>query len=283
MSHETRNSPSLWLEHFPRPLPEHNKYDRGHAIIGGGGIASTGAARIAARCALRSGAGLVSVACDAESLPVYASSLQAIMTKLAGNTDEFAKLIEDKKVTAVALGSGAGITERTREFVLVSLAKNKPTVIDADGLSVFSKNPHLLFSSIKSPCILTPHEGEFVRLFGTLIDEQESKEARAQQAAKLSDAVIVLKGANTVIAAQDGRIVVNHDAPAYLASAGTGDALAGICAGLLAQGMPAFEAGCAAVWLHTQAALKFGVGLIAEDIADLLPVILKEIHALRKI
>lgn len=280
---ETKNSPELWLKHFPELRPEYNKYDRGYAIIGGGGIASTGAARISARCALRSGSGLVSVACDAESLPVYASSLQAVMTKITGNTEEFAKLIEDKKVTAIALGSGAGVTEKTKQFVLCALAKNKPVIIDADAITIFSDNPHLLFSSIKSPCILTPHEGEFARLFGTLIDENESKEARAQQAAKLSGAVLILKGANTVIAAPDGRIIVNQDAPAYLASAGTGDALAGICAGLLAQGMPAFEAGCAAVWLHTQAALKFGVGLIAEDIADLLPSLLKKIHTLRKI
>ena len=281
MLQETRNSPSLWLEHFPRPLPEYNKYDCGYVVIGGGGIASTGAARISASCALRSGAGLVSIACDKESLPIYASSLQAVMTKIADSTEEFAKLIEDKKVKAIALGSGAGVTEKTKEFVLVTLANNKPVVIDADAITIFSDNPQLLFSSIKSSCIMTPHEGEFKRLFGAFIDGQENRESRAQQAARLSGAVVILKGANTVIAAPDGRIVVNYDAPAYLATAGTGDALAGICAGLLAQGMPAFEAGCAAVWLHTQTALKFGVGLIAEDIADLLPTVLKKIHSLK--
>jgi ADP-dependent NAD(P)H-hydrate dehydratase / NAD(P)H-hydrate epimerase len=282
MPQETRNSPELWLEHFPRLRPEYNKYDRGYVVIGGGGISSTGAARISARCALRSGAGLVSVACDAESLPIYAASMQAVMTKLINNTQEFAKLIEDRKVTAVALGSGAGVTEKTKEFVLVTLAKKKSMVIDADAISVFSDNPHLLFSSIKSPCTLTPHEGEFKRLFGELVSKDGTREARTQQAAKLSGAVVILKGTNTVIAAPDGRVVVNYDAPSYLASAGTGDALAGICAGLLAQGMPFFEAGCAGVWLHTQAALKFGVGLIAEDIADLLPTVLKKIHSLRQ-
>lgn len=281
MPHETRNSPELWLEHFPALKPEYNKYDRGYVVIGGGGIASTGAARISARCALRSGAGLVSVACDSESLPVYASSLQAVMTRLTNNAEEFLKLIEDKKVTSIALGSGAGVTERTQEFVLAALEMNKPVVIDADAISVFADNPQLLFSSIKSPCIMTPHEGEFARLFGNLIDSRQGRTERAQQAAKLSGSVVILKGADTVIAAPDGKTVINYDAPPYLATAGTGDALAGICAGLLAQGMPAFAAACAAVWMHTQAAIKFGIGLIAEDIADLLPEVLKEIHALK--
>lgn len=281
MPHETKNSPELWLEYFPFLKPEYNKYDRGYVVIGGGCIASTGAARISARCALRSGAGLISIACDKESLPVYASSMQAVMTKIADSTEEFAKLIEDKKVTAIALGSGAGVTEKTKQFVLCALTNNKAVVIDADAITIFSDNPQLLLSSIKSPCIMTPHEGEFGRLFASLIDLQQSRIERAQQAAKLSGAVVILKGANTVITAPDGRIAVNHDAPPHLATAGTGDALAGICAGLIAQGMPAFEAGCAAVWMHTQAALKFGVGLIAEDIADLLPAVLKEVYYLK--
>ncbi len=278
---ETKNSPDVWLEHFPLIKPEYNKYDRGYAVIGGGGVASTGAAKISARCALRSGAGLVSIACDKESLPVYASSLQAVMTKLINNTQDFANLIEDKKITAVALGSGAGVIDKTKEFVLCALEKNKPAVIDADAISVFADSPNLLFNSIKSPCILTPHEGEFKRLFGAVVDMEKDRVERAKQAAKLSGAVIVLKGADTVITAPDSRIAINYDAPPYLATAGTGDALAGICAGLLAQGMPVFEAACAAVWLHTQAALKFGIGLIAEDIADLLPAVLKEIYALK--
>lgn len=274
---EKENTPDLWIEYFPFPKQEGNKYDRGHAIIGGGGISSTGAAKIAARCALRSGAGLVSVACDAESLPVYAASFQAVMTKLVANVSEFTKLIDDKRVTAISLGSGAGIIEKTKEFVLAALAKNKSVVIDADALSVFADNPHLLFSAIKSPCILTPHEGEFKRLFGTLIDDGDSREIRAQMAAQLSGAVVILKGFNTVIAAPDGRIAINYNATPHLASAGTGDALAGICVGLLAQNMPAFEAACASVWLHAEAASRFGAGLTADDIAELLPEILKEL------
>ncbi len=276
---EQENTPDLWLEHFPFPKQEGNKYDRGHAVIGGGGIASTGAAKIVARCALRSGAGLVSVACDAESLPIYATSFQAVMTKQVDNVQEFVKLIDDKRVTAVSLGSGAGVSERTKEFALAALAKNKPLVLDADAISVFSDNPHLLFSAIKSSCIMTPHEGEFSRLFGRLVEEGDSKLARAKKAAKLSGSVVVLKGFNTVIAAPDGRSAVNCNATPYLASAGTGDALAGICVGLLAQDMPAFEAACAGTWLHAEAASIFGVGLIAEDIAELLPEVLRSLKS----
>jgi NAD(P)H-hydrate epimerase len=274
---EQENTPDLWLEHFPFPKQEGNKYDRGHAVIGGGGIASTGAAKIAARCALRSGSGLVSVACDMESLPIYAASFQAVMTKPVGNVQEFVKLIDDKRVTAVSLGSGAGVSKKTKDFVLAALAENKPLVLDADAISVFSDSPNLLFSAIKSPCIMTPHEGEFKRLFGRLVEEGDSKSARAKKAAKLSGAVVVLKGFNTVIAAPDGRSAINNNATPYLASAGTGDALAGICVGLLAQGMPAFEAACAGIWLHAEAASRFGAGLIAEDIAELLPEILRRL------
>ncbi|MEQ1789282.1 MAG: NAD(P)H-hydrate dehydratase [Rickettsiales bacterium] len=277
---EAKNTPDLWLKHFPVPMPEGNKYDRGHAIIGGGGIASTGAAKLVASCALRSGAGLVSVACDRESLPVYAASFQAVMTKLVENKQEFVRLIEDSRVSVISLGSGAGITEKTKEFVLAVLAKNKPLLLDADAISVFASNPLLLFSAIKSsksPCVMTPHEGEFKRLFGAFIEDNDSGLIRAKKASQLSGAVVVLKGFNTIIAAPDGRAAINHNATPYLATAGSGDALAGICVGLLAQAMPVFEAACAGVWLHSEVASRFGAGLIAEDIAELLPDLLKEI------
>ena len=271
---EVKNSPDLWREYFPIPKREGDKYDRGHVVVGGGCIASTGAAKIVARCALRAGAGLVSVACDRESLPVYAASFQAVMTKITENVEEFSALISDERVTALSLGSGAGVNEKTKEFVLTALAKRKAVVLDADALSVFASSPNTLFFSIESPCILTPHEGEFQRLFNSDGD----RITRAKKAAGLSGAVVVLKGFNTVIATADGRVVVNHNATPYLATAGSGDALAGICAGLLAQGMPIFETACAAVWLHSEAGTKFGAGLTAEDIADLLPAIIQEIN-----
>jgi NAD(P)H-hydrate epimerase len=271
------NVPELWSSHFPYPQQDGNKYDRGHAIICGGPLQSTGAAKISAHCALRSGTGLVSVACDAAALPVYATSFQAIMTKLVRDKQEFSHLISDKRVKGVLIGPGAGITRRTKTFVLMALKLKKPTVLDADALTVFSDRPQNLFDAIQLPCILTPHDGEFLRLFGKSISENENKLAQAIQAAGLSHSVVILKGFNTIIAAPDGRAAINNNSTPYLATAGSGDALAGICVGLLAQGMPAFEAACAAVWLHTEAALSFGPGLIAEDIADLLPAVLKSL------
>jgi len=268
------NTPTLWQRDFPYPHQDGNKYDRGHAVIYGGPLQSMGATKIAAHCALRSGAGLISVACDARTLPIYAASFQAVMTKLVRNQREFLHLITDSRVKGVLLGPGAGINSRTKVFVLATLAQKKPTVLDADALSIFSQKPHELFSAIQSPCILTSHEGEFQRLFGTFIAGNDSKLIRAREAARLSHAIVILKGSNTVIAAPDGRAVINNNATPYLATAGTGDALAGICVGLLAQGMPAFEAACAAVWLHAEAAARFGPGLIAEDIANLLPAVM---------
>jgi len=271
-----QNRPELWGIHLPRPKEDGNKYDRGHAVIYGGPMYSMGAAKIAARCALRCGAGLVSVACDQDALPVYAASFEAIMTKLTKSTEEFSQLTQDDRVKSVLVGPGAGVTQQTKEIVLSALKHKKSCVLDADALSVFSDNPQSLFDAIQFPCILTPHQGEFERLFGKLI-HSDDKLLRAKRAASLSHALIIYKGFNTIIAAPDGRTVINTNATPYLATAGTGDALAGICVGLLAQGMPAFEAACAAVWLHAETAAHFGAGLIAEDIADSLPTILKTI------
>lgn len=271
------NTPELWVQHFPYPLQDGNKYDRGNAIILGGPMEIAGAAKIAAHCALRSGAGLVSVVCDAGALPAYAASFQAVMTKLVKNKQEFSRLIADERVKGVLIGPGAGITRRTKALALTALKLKKPIVLDADALTVFSDHPQNLFTAIQSPCILTPHEGEFQRLFSKTVSEKNNRLARAIQAAILSHSVVILKGFNTIIAAPDGRAVINNNATPYLATAGSGDALAGICVGLLAQGMLAFEAACAAVWLHAEAASNFGPGLIAEDIANLLPAVLSVI------
>ena len=306
------NDPSLWRDKVPVPLPEGNKYDRGYAVITGGWLLSTGATKLAAVAALRIGAGLVSVACDSESLPVYANCFQAVMNKLVRSAKEFSALIEDAKVTAVLIGCGGGITQKTKDFALAALNLHKQTVLDADAITVFKDNPNELFSAIKSskkPCILTPHEGEFARIFSIALPlssytssavgscdythtspslpvaEKKLKHyidgdrlERAKKSAEISGAVVVLKGFNTIIAAPDGRVVINNNASPYLATAGSGDVLAGMCVGLLAGNMPAFEAACAAVWLHGEAGSKLGVGLIAEDIAKVLPEILREVY-----
>lgn len=262
------NTPELWRGLFPHPKADGNKYDRGHAVILGGPLHSTGAAKLAARAALRIGAGLVSVACTSEALPAYAATFQAVMTKPVASAKDFENLIRDPRVRSVLVGPGAGVTDFTRACALAALHEKKPTVLDADGLTVFAKEKESLFSAVQSSCILTPHEGEFERLFGPLAQDRLQA---VQEAARLSRAVVILKGAHTLIVASDGRAAVNTNAPPYLATAGTGDVLAGICAGLLAQGMEAFAAACASVWIHAEAACAFGLGLIAEDLPDALP------------
>ena len=272
------NTPALWLPNFPWPQPLGNKYDRGHAIIVGGEWHSTGASKLAAHAALRIGAGLVSVACDARSLPLYATALQAVMTKPVETAQDFSQLIRDPKVKAVLIGPGAGITDQTKHRTLEILHAQKPTVMDADALRVFSPAPTDLFHAIHAPTILTPHAGEFSQLFGHRIAPSDDTLSQARQAASLSGATVIFKGFHTIIAAPDGSVARNTNATPFLATAGSGDVLAGMCTGLLAQGMPAFEAACAAVWLHAEAARRFGAGLIAEDLADQLPAILQEFY-----
>jgi hydroxyethylthiazole kinase-like uncharacterized protein yjeF len=269
------NTPALWQTHFPYIHADAHKYTRGHALTLGGGIASTGAARLAATAALRIGAGLSSVACDLSSLPVYAASLLAVMTKPFASAAELDALIEDKRLTALLIGPGCGVTDHTRACVLSLLAQGKPCVLDADALTVFQSDPPALFNAITGPTLLTPHEGEFARLFPT----EGSKPERAMRATQQSGAAIILKGSDTVIASPDGRIAINANAPPWLATAGSGDVLAGMATGLLAQGMPVFEAACAAVWLHGEAANHFGIGLISEDLLEMLPDILRELYA----
>lgn len=267
----TDNSPALWLSRLPRPQADGSKYDRGHAVVLGGPVAQTGAARLAARAALRVGAGLVSVACDPSSLIVYATTLEAVMTKVVRDTEAFAGLVGDDRVKAVALGPGAGITGRTRDFVLRALEASKACVLDADALTVFKDAPQALFDAVRSPVLLTPHAGEFARLFGPV----KNREGDAMKAAKASGAVVLLKGSDTVIAAPDGRVVINRAAPPELATAGSGDVLTGLAAGLIAQGMEVFDAACVAAWIHADAARRFGPGLIAEDLSEQIPAVLR--------
>ncbi len=272
------NAPEIWQHCFPWPEWEANKYDRGHAIVLGGPSHSAGAAKLAAYAALRIGSGLVSVACDAESLPIYAASFRAVMTKLVETSADFSSLINDIKANAILIGPGAGVTEATKAAVMEALISRKALVLDADALTAFSKTPERLFERTHASCILTPHEGEFTRLFGSHVNPDEARLERALHAARVSGSVVILKGAETIIAAPNGKAVINLNAPAFLATAGSGDVLAGICTGLLAQGMPSFDSACAAVWLHGEAAQHFGPGLIAEDIADRLPPILQKLH-----
>jgi len=275
------NLPGVWWAHFPRPDEASHKYTRGHALVYGG-YPVTGASRLAARGAARAGAGLTSIAVPETAYSVYAAALESIMVHPISSAEGFDALLSDKRVTALLIGPGAGASnaaalDKTRARVLTMLAKGKATVLDADAISAFQHELPALVNAIKGPCVLTPHEGEFSRLFGSITDAGADKLSRARQAALHCNAVIVLKGADTVIAAPDGRAAINSNAPASLATGGSGDVLGGIILGLLAQGMPAFEAAAAGVWLHSEAASEFGPGLIAEDLPEMVPRVLQRL------
>ncbi len=262
----SENGPALWAGRLPRPSLADHKYSRGHALIlGGAGM--TGAARLAARGAMRAGAGLVTIASEPAALPIYAAYMAGLLTTSVSDARDFTALLGDARKNAVLVGPGAGVNEMTRAVTLATLDARKAVVLDADALTVFAGEPEALFGRIHPACLLTPHEGEFARLF----DVAGSKLERARAAAALSGATVLLKGADTVIASPDGRVAINANAPPTLATAGAGDVLAGIALGLMAQGMAVFDAGAAAAWLHGAAAAAFGPGLIAEDIAEALP------------
>lgn len=261
------NGPGLWAGAFPRPRPGDHKYSRGHALILGG-ERMTGAGRLAARGARRIGAGLVTVLAPDRAIPIYAADQPGL---LVAPVDDYADQLADPRRNAVLVGPGLGVGEATRLAALDALAAGKALVLDADGITSFAEAEDGLFRSLAGvPAVLTPHEGEFGRLF----DAAGDKASRARAAARQAGAVVLLKGADTVVAAPDGRWAVNAEAPPDLATAGTGDVLSGMVLGLLAQGMPAFEAACAAVWMHGRAATMVGPGLIAEDLPERLPGVL---------
>jgi hydroxyethylthiazole kinase-like uncharacterized protein yjeF len=273
------NSADLWLHSYPWPKPAGNKFDRGHAVIAGG-AEMTGASRLAAFAARRIGAGLVTLAVPKGAFPIYAAGSPGVIIKplepgQAGDVEFEAYLFDPRRV-ACLVGPGLGLDAAARSRVLTALKSGKTTIVDADGLSLFEDDPQILFSAISGPCLLTPHEGEFRRLFPS----QGDKLARARDAARTSGAVVLLKGPDTVIAAPGGRAVINADAPPELATAGSGDVLAGFVLGLIAQGMDVFQAACAAVWLHGRAAAAFGPGLIAEDLPDM---VLDQVRRLRQL
>ena len=277
------NEPTLWLAAFPVPDIDTHKYARGHAIVVSGDATHTGAARLVARGALRAGAGVVTLASPRAALAVNAAHLTAIMLAACDDAEEFAALLVDKRVSAIALGPGLGQGERTRALVKAAAKAGRGLVLDADALTAFAGESYTLgaISTAAREFVWTPHHGEMGRLFeaseGVL--DAPSKLAISRQAATIARSVLVYKGADTVIASPDGRAAITINASRYLATAGAGDVLAGLVAGLLAQGMPAFEAACAAVWIHGEAGKRFGPGLIADDLPELLPPVLSMLLA----
>ena len=267
------NGPDLFAGALPAPAASSHKFKRGHLGVFSGGPSATGAARLSATSGLRIGAGLVTLAVPPNAAMVVATQVTAVMVKTIGDAAELAHWLEDSRLSAFVLGPGFGIGEKARAFVSALAAR--PLVLDADGISSFAEEPDALFallSGADSHCVLTPHEGEFARLFPDIAaDEDIGKPEKAKRAAERANAVVLYKGADTVIAAPDGRIAINADAPPWLATAGSGDVLAGIIGGLLAQGMPAFDAACAGAWLHGEAGNRAGEGLTAEDLPNHLP------------
>ncbi|HUZ90818.1 MAG TPA: NAD(P)H-hydrate dehydratase [Methylocella sp.] len=306
------NGPALWRESFPILRVNGHKYSRGHALVVSGGIAQTGAARLAARGALRAGAGLVTIATPREALCAHAAALTAIMTRVCDDPDGLTALLADRRKNTLVMGPGLGVGEKTRGLVRAALTadagraeRRRAVVLDADALTSFADDACGLARLIRQSgkdVVLTPHDGEFARLFGDAGKEDgsrwarlfpedqtlpslvaalhsDSKLDRARAAAALSGAAIILKGPDTVAAHPEGLASIAEDLPPWLATAGSGDVLAGMTGGLLVQAMPLFGAASAAVWLHGAAAQHFGPGLIAEDIPESLPAVLRALFA----
>ena len=269
------NTPSLW--HLPKFGLESHKYSRGHCVVVSGPAHATGAARLAAQGALRIGAGLVSVASPPDAVAVNAAHLTAIMIKPFDGTAGLTELLSDKRLNAVVIGPGLGVGSKTHEVVVAALSSGASLVLDADAITSFKDDAEFLFRLLHDRCVLTPHTGEFERLFPGLLDQSASKLEAARLAAKRAGCVVLLKGADTVIAAPPGKAAINANAPPSLGTAGAGDVLAGFIAGLMAQGMVAFDAAACAAWLHGEAANRFGPGLIAEDLPEMLPAVLQDL------
>ncbi len=271
------NHPALWAGRWRRPGFAAHKYDRGHAAIVSGPRLKTGAARLAALSALRVGAGLVTMLSPKDAADENAAHLTAVMLREADGAAAIAEALSDKRFTVALIGPGAGVGAATKDRVLTILKSSAGAVLDADALTSFEGDAQSLFAALRADDVLTPHAGEFARLFPPLKAKPRLEAARA--AAAQARCVIVLKGADTIIAAPDGRAIINSNAPFDLATAGAGDVLAGAIAGMRAQGTPGFEAAASGVWLHGAAGQVAGPGLIAEDLPNALPQVLRMLFA----
>ena len=279
----TLNDPDCWLQDWPKFDWDTHKYQRGAVAVLSGPLPQTGAARLAGRSALRAGAGLVTILSPANALAVHAAHLNAIMVQEARTPEAIAQILTDHRWTSCVVGPGLGLEPGNKEIVLACLSTERPTVLDADALTLFKNNPDFLFERLSPIDMITPHMGEFSRLFPDLEVSKIGRLEAARAAANRSNAVIVLKGADTVIAAPDGRASINTNAPVELATAGSGDVLAGMIAGLIGPQrmnggkMSTFQGACAGVWLHGACGARFGPGLIAEDLPEQIPAVLQEL------
>lgn len=271
-----RNAPGLWS--LPSPVWSDHKYARGHAVVVGGS-AMTGAARLAGRAARRAGSGLLTFAVPASARQIYAVDAPGAFVHVGDTLADLDEVLADSRRNGVLIGPGCGVGAETAVRVLRILNSGLPVVLDADALTSFQDDPMQLFDAIRrrgAPVVMTPHRGEFRRIFKSF-SEKAGKLALARAAAEASGAFVVLKGADTVVAGPSGRAAIADNSPPWLATGGSGDVLAGFILGLLVQAMPAWEAACAAVWMHGEAAALAGRGLIAEDLPEILPKVLKSL------
>ncbi len=267
------NDPALWRAYLRQPGAGDHKYTRGQALVLGG-AELTGAARLAARAARRVGVGLITIASPPSAAAIYADDEPGAIVRAVVKDADFDRLVSDRRVNAVLVGPGAGVDDATRRRALIALASNKPCVLDADALGIFADAPDALFRRLRDDCLLTPHEGEFARLFPDLANPDSvagGKLARVRDAARRAGAVMLLKGADTVIAEPGGKAILSPLGPPSLATGGSGDVLAGLTVGLAARQVPAIRAAAAACWLQAEAAKAGGRGLVAEDLPDRVP------------
>jgi ADP-dependent NAD(P)H-hydrate dehydratase / NAD(P)H-hydrate epimerase len=263
-----------WRASLPWPADDTHKHARGRLGVVSGKATQTGAARLAARAGLRIGAGLVRILCPLDAAAVIAPAIEAIMLSPFGSDEALAEAAGN--LDAVVIGPAAGVTDATQANVRALAGTGVALIVDADGLTAFEGWPADLFEVLDRDDVLTPHEGEFKRMFPGLLEQ--GREAAAAAAARRAGAVVVLKGPATVIATPDGRLSVNDNGTPWLATAGSGDVLAGMIGGLMAQRMDSFDAARAAVWMHAEAARAFGPGLIAEDLPERLPAVLSALY-----
>jgi hydroxyethylthiazole kinase-like uncharacterized protein yjeF len=265
------NTPDLWSAHLPGRDAGSHKHALGRLVVFSGGAKSTGAARLAAEAGLRMGAGLVTLASPPGALMVNAAALKAVMLARWEDAQSTAGLLAERRASAAVLGPALGVGESTCEAVRQAAVHEAPMVLDADALGSFSGQSEALAEHLRPIDVLTPHVGEFERLFPGLLASAINKIEAVRAAAAQLGCTILLKGADTIIAAPGRTPVINRHASPDLATAGSGDVLAGMIGGLLAMGMPGFEASCAACWLHGDIARNAGAGLSADDMAALLP------------
>ncbi|MDC3144059.1 NAD(P)H-hydrate dehydratase [Pelagibacteraceae bacterium] len=277
------NNPNLWISSFPQPSSLDHKYTRGMVLVNCGPKSKTGAARLAARSALRVGAGAVKIICNENVVDILEPQISVELIEVINNKQDFQNILKDKKVSSILVGPGNGINNETKARALMALAFIDHVVLDADALTVFENNPEELFIDCYPHTILTPHEGEFKKIFGHEIAKIDDRVLKTKEASIKSNTIVVLKGANTIIASPNGDVVINKSSAAYLATAGSGDVLAGIITSLVGKNkMNAFDAACAGVWLHSEIGKILGAGMIAEDIIDLIPVTVKKLLKMRQ-